>query len=326
MDKLDRFQLLHRLFRSRRNPIPLAQLAQELECTERTVRRAIDAMCDYFAAPIEYQPGRGWAYSEQGRDLYELPGLWLTSSELQSLALLLQLLDNFGNGMLNQELGVIDSNIARLLSARGIARSAFEQHIKVLPLSHRYIPNQRFAQVCEALLKRRQLRLHYRSYSHELSKRTVSPQTLIYYRENWYLDAWCHLRKGLRSFSLARIERLEPSEKTALDIAPDELKAHFSQGYGIFSGAATHSATLRFAPAVAREIALQQWHPEQTGEWDGNDYLLRIPYSDDRELIQDILRHVPHVYVEAPVKLRKAVQNRLHAGLEVFSGKRIRRP
>ncbi|WP_232059093.1 HTH domain-containing protein [Kineobactrum salinum] len=46
MDKFDRFQLLHRQFRSHRHPIPIATLAARLECTEKTVKRAIESMRD----------------------------------------------------------------------------------------------------------------------------------------------------------------------------------------------------------------------------------------------------------------------------------------
>ena len=37
------------------------------------------------------------------------------------------------------------------------------------------------------------------------AERTVSPQRLTHYRDNWYLDAWDHEREALRSFALDRI-------------------------------------------------------------------------------------------------------------------------
>ncbi|MDT8429578.1 MAG: WYL domain-containing protein [Pseudomonadales bacterium] len=50
-------------------------------------------------------------------------------------------------------------------------------------------------------------RIKYSSRSkEELSERWVSPQRLVYYRDNWYLDAWCHLREGLRMFSIDRLD------------------------------------------------------------------------------------------------------------------------
>jgi predicted DNA-binding transcriptional regulator YafY len=183
----------------------------------------------------------------------------------------------------------------------------------------RSLDSEIFNRSSEALLNRKQLQIHYRSYNQQTTQRSISPQTLIYYRENWYLDAWCHLREELRTFSIARIEKATLSGKKARDIQEKQQQQHFSESFGIFSGAAKHQARLRFFPSVAREIASQSWHPEQQGEWDGEDYILSFPYGDDRELLQDILRHVPNVVVEGPGTLKKKVRDRLLAGVEVFA-------
>lgn len=322
MDKFDRIQKLHRIFTSRRLPVSIRTLAAELECSERNVHRLIETMQNILEAPLEYDPsGRGWHYVDDPNNRFELPGLWLTGDELQSLSLLLNLLENLGNGLLNDEIAVIEKEVHKLLKARNISPNAFANHIKILPLAHRQVQGKLFNKVSEALLKKRQLHLHYANYNGEKSQRNVSPQHLIHYRENWYLDAWCHLRQELRTFSIARITSAEILKTPAQAVAPEMLKQHFSKSYGIFAGKPKHSARLRFAPAIAREIALQQWHPQQQSQWDGKDYLLTIPYSDDRELLQDLLRHTPNVYVEAPVALRKKLQNKLQQGLELQLGK-----
>ena len=90
---------------------------------------------------------------------------------------------------------------------------------------------------------------------------------------------------------------------------------------GIFSGKAVTWAKLRFSPERARWVANEQWHPQQKGtvEADGS-YLLEIPYSDDRELLMDILRHGPEVEVIAPTKLRGRLQKELKAALTHYSG------
>ncbi len=276
-------------------------------------------MRDYLDAPIAYFPdAKGWAYTTEDQGRYELPGLWLTSTELQSLALLLQLLDSFGNGLLNRELVVIEEYIGKLLASRGIERSAFDQHIKVLPLSNRYIANHMFANVCEAVLKKQKLAISYRNYQRHISKRTISPQTLVYYRENWYLDAWCHLRNGLRTFSLARVEKLTILDERASALPCEQLNAHFTEGYGIFSGEAKYTAVLRFSSEIAHEIAMQQWHPNQQGSWDNGHFLLTLPYSDERELIQDILRYSPYVRVEQPSALQLSVRDRLQRAIQLY--------
>ena len=321
MDKFDRIQQLHRIFKTRRLPVSKRVLAEELECSERNVQRLLETL-KIVDAPLDYDPSvKGWHYAEDPDNLFELPGLWLTSDELQSLSLLINLLENLGNGLLNNEIGVIEQEVNALLDARGISASAFADHIKVLPLAHRQLPGKLFNKISEGLLARKQLQIDYVSYKGEKTTRKISPQTLVHYRENWYLDAWCHLRKNLRTFSIARMAGVQILETSATVIDKTRLNNHFTASYGIFAGSAKNAAHLRFSPAIAREIASQQWHPQQVGEWDGNDYLLTILYSDDRELLQDLLRHTPHVYVEAPVKLRKKLQSRLQRGLELQLGK-----
>lgn len=321
MDKLDRIQKLHRIFKSHRLPVSKKQLAEKLDCCERNVQRVIDNL-KIIDAPVVYDKAkRGWCYDEDPQNLYELPGLWLTSDELQSLSLLLSLLEHLGHGLLDDELGVIETEVNDLLKARGISPSVFANHIKILPVGHRQLSDGYFSKVSEALIKKRRIQLNYTSYSGEVSKREVSPQTLIYYRENWYLDAWCHKRQALRTFSIARMTGVETIRSRVKVVDKAQLSDHFASSYGIFAGKARSTARLRFGPAIAREIALQQWHPNQTGQWQGKEYILSIPYSDDRELLQDLLRHTPHVYVEAPVKLRKKLQNKLQQGLERQLGK-----
>ncbi len=123
-------------------------------------------------------------------------------------------------------------------------------------MNNRTVPGRTFHGVGEALLNRNRLQLDYRSYKGQNTRRTVSPQTLVYYRENWYRDAWCHLRGGLRTFSLARIERVAKLPDVARAVPKHELESYFAQGYGIFAGTATHLVQLRFFSDIAREAAM----------------------------------------------------------------------
>lgn len=316
MDKFDRIQQLHRLLRSHKYPVHIRKLAERMECSEKTVKRNIDTLRLQLQAPLEYDEARnGWFYDDKEGEKFELPGLWLTANELQSLGLLLSLLENIGPGLLHEELAPVEREIEKLLEVRDIKSSVFRERIKILPIAHRPLPSHCFDTVSEALLTGKQLEIAYTSYKQSNTERRISPQTLIHYRENWYLDAWCHLRHDLRTFHLSRITEVSLTAAKREIIDQPTLDNYFAASYGIFSGEAGQFARLRFDPAIAREISHQQWHPEQVGQWDGRDYLLTIPYSDDRELVQDILRHCPQVIVEAPPALRKKVQVRLQDAL-----------
>ena len=77
-----------------------------------------------------------------------------------------------------------------------------------------------FQAVGSALLRRKRLVIRYHARgTNEATEREISPQRLVHYRDNWYLDAWCHLRDGLRAFSVDAIRHAEILEKRARDVA-----------------------------------------------------------------------------------------------------------
>jgi predicted DNA-binding transcriptional regulator YafY len=133
------------------------------------------------------------------------------------------------------------------------------------------------------------------------------------------VDAWCHLRKGVRSFSIDAITTAEMLALPAKDISSTQLKKHFEKGYGIFSGKNVRWAKLRFSPSRARWVSSESWHPEQRGSYESDgSYLLELPYSDDRELLMDVLRHGNEVEILEPKELRSRVKSLLKSALNKY--------
>jgi predicted DNA-binding transcriptional regulator YafY len=172
-----------------------------------------------------------------------------------------------------------------------------------------------------ALLARQRLRIrHERRQDGDVCEREVSPQRLVHYRDNWYLDAWCHTRQALRTFGVDAIETAVVLEKATKEIGEDALDRHFASGYGIFAGSTTAEAVLQFSAERARWVSREVWHPEQQGalQIDGS-YLLKFPYSQEPELVMDILRYGPDVQVLAPASLRDAVAARLREAAQQYA-------
>ena len=303
MKKQDQIYRLSQILADRRVPIGKSELARRLECSEKSVGRYLDELRDLYGAPIRYN-GKGWFYDRAIKDRWQLPGLWLTKEETQSLLLLLTLLERFGNGLMTEELQGIKVRIAQLTVRQGIDVAALQQRIRVIPVGNRQTAGRDITQVVNALIARKRIRFEYEDFNGTSSHRQVSPQRLVYYRDNWYLHGWCHTRNALRNFSVARMGHALIAELDATEVGEPELEAHFESSYGAFSGEPTEVALLRFLPPMAAEIASQTWHTSQQGRWDDEDYLLEVPYSQVPELLRDVLRHLPHVIVEEPARLR----------------------
>jgi predicted DNA-binding transcriptional regulator YafY len=167
--------------------------------------------------------------------------------------------------------------------------------------------------VAGALLRRRRLRVrHFNRASGAETERDLSPQSLVFYRDNWYLDAWCHLRNDLRSFSVDAFREAAMLDERAREVARADLEEYLSSGYGIFAGRRIEWATLRFSPLAARWVSAQRWHSKQRSrtEADGS-YVLEVPYANDQELLMEVLKFGPEAEVLAPPGLRERAAKQL---------------
>lgn len=313
MDRFQRIYRLHRLLSDRRVPISLSALCDGLECSRASVNRIIQEMRLYLSAPIEYDRARnGYFYSKTDRP-YELPGVWFSASELYALLSAQHLLSNVHPGLLDRQLAPLRDKIDRLLNQGNSPSVELARRIRILAIGHRKADPKWFECVASAVLQRKRLSLSYLGRSrNEESSREVSPQRLTHYRDNWYLDAWCHRAEGLRSFSLDRIFYAIVIDNAAQEIAEDQLDLHFASSYGIFGGTPRHTAVLRFTAERARWVAEEQWHPQQQSRFlDDGRYELSLPYSDPRELVMDILKYGPDVEVITPNALVDEIKRRL---------------
>ena len=322
MDKMEQIIRLHRLLKGRRTGVPRQQLETEFDISRASLTRLIGFCRDRIHMPIEFSRERGgYVYEEAQRDTFELPGLWFNAAELRALMVSHRLLSEIEPGVLRELVDPLQQRLESLLEHRHAGSKEVWQRVRILPMANRVARLEDFQQVADALITRKQLRAVYSGRgSGEVSERWLSPQRLIYYRDNWYLDAWCHLRRDLRTFALDRLRVLEAGEK-ARDIPDSKLDAHVSKTYGIFAGKARGKAVIHFSADAARWVADEEWHPEQQsrhledGRWE-----LVLPYGDPTELIRDILKFGPEAEVVAPEALREAVKERLSRALRQYRG------
>src|SRR5438105_1994990 len=279
-----------------------------------SVKRDLAYMRDRFNAPIEYdREANGYRFgAPRTGPRYELPGLWFNASEVLALLSTLRMLGDLQPGMLEGQIEPLRERLRAILGSGDHSWEEVEKRIRIFQPERRAGDPKYFSVVAAAVLKRAKVWIrHYNRKNDQETEREVSPQRLVHYRDNWYLDAWCHLREDLRSFSIDAIEHAEVLKEAAKEVAPKEIDEKLGAGYGIFGGKPKAWATLRFTPQRARWVKGEEWHPLQESrlEADGS-YVLSVPYADDREIVGDILRFGADVEVIAPSELRGKVKTR----------------
>ena len=313
MDRTERFYKINELLHLRK-VVSFAVLQAALEVSRSTLRRDLDYLCTRLNAPIKWcREAGGYRFVESAElsdPAHELPGLWFSSSEIHALLTMQHLLAGLDTGgLLTPHVAPLMDRLNALLGSAENDAQEVRRRVRIIALANRPVRLGHFQTVGSALLQRKRLAITYTARgSGQTTEREVSPLRLVHYRENWYLDAWCHLRRGLRNFALDAISQAHLLERPAKEMDDAMLDATFNPGYGIFSGKRVQWARLRFTPERARWVGKEQWHPQQQGEWlaDGR-YRLTVPYADHRELMMDILKHGAHCEVLGPKGLRKAL-------------------
>jgi predicted DNA-binding transcriptional regulator YafY len=322
MERLERFYRMQAMLRNRRF-VRTQDFLSELEVSRATFKRDLDYMKDRMHAPIVYdRHHEAYRFDDQVADseVWQLPGLWFNADELRALLTMDQLLGDLQPGVLSELIGPLRKRLKDLLESGEHSAEDIAKRIRILAIGTRKVEPAHFRVLSTALLSRRRLAIrHFRRQDGDVQEREVSPQRLVHYRDNWYLDAWCHKREALRTFGVDAIEAASLVDERAKDVGEDALDRHFASGYGIFSGAETREAVLLFGKQRARWVSRETWHPQQNGQLqpDGS-YRLTFPYSQEPELVMDILKYGADVEVVAPPSLRDSVAKQLQAASKLY--------
>ena len=316
MAQFDRIYQYKSIF-SRKAFVPKQELLNKLEISEATFKRDLDKMRDVYNYEIVYDRFEN-AYRLNNTDgTYELPGLMFTHKELLALLTIHNMITELEPGLLGPKLQPLQERLADLLASEGMDASALTKRVRAVHAGKRRLELKSFQVLAEATLERKQLHVtHYNRGRNETTVRDISPQQLVHYRDNWYVDAWCHKRERLQSFSVDAITHCEKLDKPAKEINQKAIQEQMQSGYGIFGGEARYWAKLKFTPERARWVQAEEWHPDQksTLHPDGS-YTLEVPYSDARELLGDVLRFGADVEVLAPKSLRASATEALRLAL-----------
>ena len=308
MDRTERFYRIRRRL-VERGALTRREIEQDLEISHSTFKRDIEYMRDRLNVPIIWSAERQAYLLDADAGAEELPGVWFSPAEIYALLEIEHLLAQLEPGLLGRQLEPVRARLRKLLDSGDKGHHEIRKRIRVLPMGTRRVNREIFESLSFALLERRQVRIrHLRRQTGEESLRVVSPQRLVHYRYNWYLDAWCHTRNDLRIFAVDAIRAAQALEDPAREVDDDRLDAVLRAGYGIFSGEDTQRAVLRFTAARARWVADEVWHSQQRGRYEPDgSYVLEVPYSQEPELVMDVLRYGSDVEVLAPPSLRQRV-------------------
>lgn len=305
---LQRMLRIHQVIQSGRFP-SAPKLAAELEVSAKSIHRDLDFMRDRLGLPIEFHPARqGYCYTQE---VSAFPTMQITEGELFALIVAEKALQQYrGTSFEKPLLSAIRKMEEALPDTISLDLAEAGRTISFRTSAEPIVDLRVFQTLAEATAARHQLELEYRKPGQPApERRIIDPYHLANINGEWYLFAFDHLRKDLRTFVPARIQRLKATGTTFARRQSFSLEQRLRDSFGVHSGQGRHEVVLRFSPRAADYIREKKWHESQTLiELDGGGIELRLKLSSLAEVERWVLSWGGNAVVAGPPELARSVR------------------
>ena len=264
-NKVQRYRLLQIDEEIRSGKFPNAtSLSKKIEVSSRTIQRDIEYMRDMYKAPIEFDAYKnGYYYTEENFYIKSVP---LSEGELFSVALFDQLLEQYRNTPLENDLRSVFKKIEMSLPNKITLDSSFLQNqTTFIPDQMGTINPENFSKIFSALKNRHVLDFEYRPLQKTTwMTRRINPLHAVCQKGNWYVMGFCHDKKDIRVFNFSRIQNVTES-KEEFDIPEDfNPDKYFDKEIGIWLSATKKYTVELLISAEIGTFALERsWNKNQ---------------------------------------------------------------
>jgi len=284
------------------------KLASEIEVSTKTIHRDLEFMRDRLNLPLEFDGSRnGYFYDGE---VSSFPTMQITEGEIFALVVAEKALQQYrGTSFEKPLLSAIRKMQQALPDAISLDLADIEQTISFRTRAEPILNLKIFEVLAKAVAGHRQLEFHYRKPGQQAEPRVVDPYHLANINGDWFLFAFDHARKDIRTFAPARIQSAKLTGKTFERTQKFSLEKRLRDSFGVHSGGGKFEVAIRFAPRVADYIREKKWHPSQTlREFKDGGVELKMKLSSLGEVQRWVLSWGGDAKVLQPPELADAVR------------------
>jgi proteasome accessory factor B len=319
---LERMLRIHQSLQSGKFP-NATKLAREIEVSTKSIHRDIGFMRDRLDLPVEFDPARnGYFYSEE---VSAFPNIQITEGELFALVVAEKALQQYrGTSFEKPLLSAIKKMEQALPDTISLNLADIEQTISFRTRAEQILDLKIFDALAKTAARRQQIELTYRKPGQTKSEaRVIDPYHLANINGEWYLYAYDHARKDIRTFAPARIKSVKPTGKTFERPQKFSLEKRLRDSFGVHSGQGEHEVVIRFNPRAADYVREKKWHEsQQLRELKNGGVELSLKLSSLAEIERWVLSWGGDANVLQPRELTEAVKQSakriLQAGAKDF--------
>lgn len=265
-------------------------LAAELEVSTKSIHRDLEFMRDRLHLPLEYaKANNGYFYTEE---VNAFPTLQITEGELFALLVAEKSLQQYRGTTFEKPLvSAFKKMAASLPDTVSLNLADWEQTISFRTSAETILNLEIFDALAKATSQRQQLKLAYRKPGKkETEPRLVDPYHIANINGEWFLFAYDHDRKDIRTFVPARIKSAEQTGRQFVRPQKFSLEKRLRDSFGVYSGKGEFDVVIRFNEKIADYIREKKWHEsQQLIELKGGGVELRLKLSSLAEIERWIL-------------------------------------
>ena len=317
LSPLVRQWILLRTLCSRHYGVTVKELKQELNVSEKTIRRDLEAFQAAgfpLTGTIEDFGRKKWRMANRCGEL----GLSFTFDEAIALHLGRRFLEPLAGTVFFEAARRAFQKIRATLGTdalKYIDRFATMFHHTMVGCGDYTTKAELIDQLMIGIEDRRTVFITYQSMqATEPVTYDVDPYGLIYHRGALYLVGRSIQREEIRHWKVSRIEAAETTQVRFQMPRDFDLEEHLAGSFGIYHGAGDFSVKVRFSSAVARYVSEAKWHPSQVlfPHKDGS-LVAEFRLSHTEEIKRWILSFGQHAVVLSPETLRREIGQELES-------------
>jgi predicted DNA-binding transcriptional regulator YafY len=305
---LERMLRIHQAIQSGQYP-NATRLAGELEVSTKSIHRDLEFMRDRLELPLEYHPQRfGYHYTQE---VSSFPTLQITEGELFALLVAEKALQQYrGTNFEKPLVSAFKKMAAALPDTVSLHLADWDQTISFRTRAEPILDLEIFDAIAKATARRQQLELTYRKPGRrQTEQRIVDPCHLANINGEWFLFAYDHARKDVRTFVPGRVQAVRLTGQTFAPSRRFSLERRLRDSFGVHAGQGDYDVVLRFNELVADYIREKKWHDsQQLRELNDGGVELRLRLSSLVEIERWVLSWGGNAAVVRPPELAAAVQ------------------
>lgn len=295
--------------------VGVKDLSNKLDVTERQIYRDIQTLRYILHFPIKTDRKRGIYCFDEG---YSLKKLSLNRDEIMSVLIAKEVMSKTGSPHSKN----FDKVLSNTLSSSDSGQKPPFSIILDSAVPTETIEKQ-YKELSEAIEECNKVTIKHLGQNNKYSKRDIDPYRLFYSSGFWYVLAYCHKRKDIRTFALDKIDSITIHDKYFFVLKDFDVDKYLSKSWKSYSLGEPEEVVIKFSPSAAQQIKRKQWHPlQKLKNLKEGSLEFSVTVSGHDEIMRWVLTWGAEAEVLKPKKLRKKIALELERTCRLYAGTR----